>query len=138
MPTLTHHIYARNNLYWIQVEEQNHGANESQSVVDEITYSIRSLAYHPSLVLWNAGNELTYFTQNLSVYEDFVLPLVAREDNTRVVWPGSPSAGFESGVHTSNGLPNAKSFKIRRGQVTIEIETHSPYMREARVLHSHP
>lgn len=75
----------------------------SKSVEDELVGVVRRMSHRPSLILWNGCNECDY---KAPAYERFALPIVAREDPSRVIWPGSPSLGWVSGVHTLTGTPD--------------------------------
>ena len=74
----------------------------------EIRYNIRRLSHHPSIVVWNGGNE---WQGSLAIFDSFVLRVVAEEDPFRPVWPISPSAGWASGVCALTGLPNGRPLK---------------------------
>lgn len=43
------------------VEEQFHSANASKEEEDEIRFIIRQLSTHPSIVLWNGCNEVSFY-----------------------------------------------------------------------------
>jgi beta-mannosidase len=110
------------------VEEDGHGAFEDDNVREEIAVLVRRLIHHPSIVLWNGCNECT--TNDL--YATFVMKTVADVDDTRVIWPGSPSwYGWESGVRTSDGKPNGQPLRIRQSIDAEEhqLELHGPYPR---------
>jgi beta-mannosidase len=87
----------------------------------EIQYNVRNLASHPSIALWNGGNE---WQGALDVWESFVFPTLVAEDSSRPVWPISPSAGWSSGVDTRTGLPNGQPLIAKPSG---NIETHGPY-----------
>jgi sRNA-binding regulator protein Hfq len=74
----------------------------------EIRYNIRRLSHHASIVLWNGGNE---WQGSLDIFDSFVLRVVAEEDQSRPIWPISPSAGWASGVSALTGLPNGRPLK---------------------------
>jgi beta-mannosidase len=110
------------------VEEDGHGAFEDDNVREEIVNLVRRLIHHPSIVLWNGCNECT--TNDL--YASFVMKTVADVDNTRVIWPSSPSLyGWESGVRTSDGKPNGQPLRIRQSadSKAHQLELHGPYPR---------
>jgi len=43
------------------------------------------------------------------VFATFVMTVVAQEDQSRVVWPSSPAAGWVTGVNTLWQTPNGKA-----------------------------
>jgi len=64
------------------------------------------------------------------VFATFVMTVVASEDQSRVVWPSSPAAGWVTGVHTLWQTPNGKTNLTTHGGGHIwnqGIETHAPY-----------
>jgi len=73
----------------------------------ELRQQIRRLSSHPSIVLWDAVNEAGGF----GLFSSFVMRTVAEEDESRIVWPASPSQGWSSGVHSLSGLPNGKPLR---------------------------
>jgi beta-mannosidase len=90
-------------------------------VRSEISYQLRRLSFHPSIVMWSGNNENGIYDFGPgSPYEilDYqnVLHQIIREDTARPIWPSSPSTGFASGV-TASGLPagsrtNPLPFKV--------------------------
>ena len=109
------------------VEEDGHGAVATETVRREIEHIVRSLGRHTSIVLWSGCNECSDGT--MGVYESFVMPTLAAVDDSRAIWPGSPSPyGWESGVHTVDGRPNGKRLKIATARSHV-IERHGPYHR---------
>jgi beta-mannosidase len=81
------------------------------AVHDELAYQITRLARHSSIVLWSGNNEdgMVYDHGPTSAYQrlntDVVLATIVAHDDSRPVWPSSPSPGFESGTLWS-GLPS--------------------------------
>lgn len=91
---------------------------------DELTHQIRRLSHHPSIVVCLFSNEYIHFISHIlslyfpklwdscnecdggGLYDSFVMTTVAREDNSRSVWPACPSNGWSSGVDTLFGIPN--------------------------------
>ncbi len=70
------------------------------SLLDEISYQIRRLAPHPSIVMYDACNECGVTPIFMQIFSRLVL-----EDVSRIVWPASPSNGWQNGVATATGLP---------------------------------
>jgi hypothetical protein len=65
----------------------------------------------------------------MDVYESFVLQTVACEDDTRAVWPSSPSAfGWRTGVYALDGRPNGNPLQVKNDTGST-LETHGPYQR---------
>lgn len=65
-----------------------------------------------------------------NVFATFVMTVVAQEDQSRVVWPSSPAAGWATGVNTLWQTPNGKTNLTTHGGGHIwnqGIETHAPY-----------
>ena len=109
------------------VGEQNHSAVHTDTVREEIRHIIRKLSAHPSIVLWSGCNECTYGGGDMEVYESLVMTTVAEEDDTRAIWPSSPSDyGWERGVDTLYGRPNGDTLKIRKKSTQL-LEMHGPY-----------
>jgi beta-mannosidase len=67
----------------------------------EIVYNIRRLSNHPSIAVWAGGNEIG----GSDVFAKFALNVVRGEDQSRPLWPASPSTGWASGVDRLWGLP---------------------------------
>jgi hypothetical protein len=110
------------------VEEDGHGAYEDDTIRQEILHIVRRLSHHPSIVIWNGCNECTIG----DIYASFVMKTVAEVDDTRAIWPSSPSAyGWESGVHTKDGKPNGRPLRIRERETGAMycLESHGPYPR---------
>jgi beta-mannosidase len=116
------------------VDEDNHGPHQTETIRREIQHMVRSLASHPSIVVWNGCNECQVVMGTESeIYATFVLQTVAAEDDTRSIWPSSPSKyGWETGVNRYDSKPNGKSLATRNPadhQKDATLETHGPYMR---------
>jgi beta-mannosidase len=69
---------------------------------DELIYSIRRLAPHPSVAVYDGCNECG----GRGIYASFVMTVVAETDPTRPPWPTSPSNGWKNGVDRLTSLPN--------------------------------
>ena len=70
----------------------------------ELRHNIRQLSNHPSIVVWDGGNEC----RSCGIYTTFVVTVVAQEDSSRPVWPSSPASGWSGGVNTLTSIPNGK------------------------------
>ena len=92
---------------------------------DQVRHQIRRLSHHPSIVIWDGCNECNAL--NTSTIITVELPIVASEDNTRAIWPASPSHGWISGVNRLTGRPNGKTL-IPVWPVDGPIEHHGPYL----------
>jgi beta-mannosidase len=116
------------------VDEQKHGPSRTATIQDEIKHLVRSLASHPSIVVWNGCNEcqVVMGTDN-EIYATFVLQTVGSEDDTRSIWPSSPSkVGWATGVNRADCRPNGKPLATRNPsdhKREAPLETHGPYMR---------
>lgn len=82
------------------------------SVEEEITYQVRRLMYHPSIVIWAGNNEnelalrsnwfLTslnfarYKADYVKLYVDTIMPIVKKEDPCRPYVTSSPSNGIQT------------------------------------------
>lgn len=77
------------------------------------------------------------------IYSDLVMRIVSEEDDTRAIWPSSPSAwGWATGVRSSDGCPNGNELTYATGEDEIGnndtdnnmlrtrkgIEVHGPYL----------
>lgn len=119
------------------VDEDGHRPSVTDTVSKEIRHLVRSLSSHPSLLLWNGCNECSVEMGTPSeIYATFVMETVVDEDDTRPIWPSSPSNhGWRAGVKRLDGLPfprNARNTSL----VTWDphafpsvLESHGPYMR---------
>jgi len=117
------------------VGEQNHGAVRSESVRNEIIHIIHKLSAHPSIVVWSGCNECTYGGGNMDIYVTFVMRIVASEDDTRAVWPSSPSAfGWKTGVGMIDGRPNGNPLQVQNDTGST-LEAHGPYQRGYSASH---
>jgi len=104
------------------VQEHNHGAVQNEIVTAEIRHLIRSLSSHASIVLWNGCNECS----SLILFASYIMRLVADEDDTRPIWPSSPSSGgWATGVRTIDGRPNGNTLTTARARSRLEV--HGPY-----------
>ena len=82
-------------------DNSHHFALDTPEQRAELRHHVRRMAAHPSVALLDGGNELG----GSGPYEDFVTPIMAKEDPTRPIWPASPSAGWQDGVDRLWGLP---------------------------------
>jgi hypothetical protein len=68
----------------------------------------------------------------MDVYESFMMQTVAYEDDTRAVWPSSPSAfRWKTGLYTHDERPNSNPLQVQN-DTGRTLETHGPY--HARVI----
>jgi hypothetical protein len=101
----------------------------SHDVKDEIIHFVRKLSARPSIVLRSGCNECTYGGWSMDVYKSFLLQTIACGDDTRAVWPSSPSAfGWKTGVCTLDGRPNGNPLQVQNDTGST-LETHGPYQR---------
>ncbi len=68
----------------------------------EVTWAVRELAHHPSLVVWCGNNEIEWFDANpgfgttfkaqphYAIFHRDIPKIVAEEDPSKVHWPSSP------------------------------------------------
>lgn len=115
------------------VQEHNHGALYHPTVTTELKHTIRSLANHPSIVVWNGCNEC----DDLDIFASYVMRIVADEDDTRAIWPNSPSrSGWAAGVNQLDGRPNGKKLMIGQQAATkMSLEGHGPYAHSYSSTH---
>ena len=116
------------------VDEGNHGPHQTETIRLEIQHTVRNLASHPSIVVWNGCNECQVVMGMPSeIYATFVLQTVAGEDDTRSIWPSSPSKyGWETGVNRYDSTPNGRPLATRspaNHKNDPILESHGPYMR---------
>jgi hypothetical protein len=91
------------------------------NVFTEVTEQVNRLRHHPSIVLWDANNE---DDNDPAFFYDVVLTAVANADDSRPLWPASPSSGFATGVDTATGRPNGNPLT---GRFQEDLDTHQPY-----------
>jgi hypothetical protein len=94
------------------------------NVKAELRYQLRRLIHHASIVLWDSSNENE---NDPAFFYDTVLTAVAANDDSRPIWPASPSSGFAAGVHTETGLPNGNKLVGRFAGTKATLDTHMPY-----------
>ena len=75
----------------------------------ELLYSLRRLAHHPSIALWDACSECG----GHGGYASFLMTVTAAEDPSRPPWPACPSLGWASGVDALTGLPNSSPLGLQ-------------------------
>lgn len=113
-------------------DEAGHAPVNTSTVASEVRHIVRSLASHPSIVVWNACNECSVVMGKPSeIYATFVMQTVAEEDSTRSIWPSSPSNhGWETGVNTEDSRPNGGQLATYEPRAfPAVLESHGPYMR---------
>jgi len=123
------------------VDEGGHSPFKTETISREIRYLVRSLASHPSLLVWNGCNECAVeMGTPTEIYATFVMKIVAEEDDTRPIWPSSPSRhGWKAGVKRLDGRPFARNTSLvtwDNNAFPKSLETHGPYMRS--FSHSFP
>jgi hypothetical protein len=113
----------------------SHGPIATPTQDAELRHQIRRLSHHPAIVLWDGANEVTVQPNSSAyVFATFVMTVVAQEDQTRVVWPASPAAGWVTGVSMLYQTPNLHepgglNLTTKHGGHiwNMGIETHAPY-----------
>lgn len=113
------------------VEEKGHGPIKIETIDKEIRHLVRSLASHPSIAIWNGCNECQVVMGTpTEIYATFVMTIVAHEDDTRSIWPSSPSKhGWKSGVYTLDSRPNGKPLAtFDPDAFPMSLESHGPYL----------
>lgn len=114
------------------VDEAGHRPVQSKNIESEIRHVVRFLSNHPSIAVWNGCNECQVIMGTASeIYATFVMQVVAEEDNTRSIWPSSPSKhGWKTGVYTLDSRPNGHPLSTWGPEdFSTDLETHGPYMR---------
>ncbi|KAG7364672.1 glycoside hydrolase family 2 sugar binding protein [Nitzschia inconspicua] len=117
------------------VDEAGHRPVKTLTVKNEIRHLVRSLASHPSIVVWSGCNECDVVMGTPSeIYATFAMKTVAEEDDSRSIWPSSPSRhGWRSGVNQLNSRPlGGKSHDLTTWDprsFSSVAESHGPYMR---------
>lgn len=108
---------------------QTHEPHGTQLEREEVAGAVRARSHHPSIVAWVGCNECDPLAQPLYVSE--VMGTVAAEDDSRPVWPASPSSGWAAGVHAHSSLPNGEPLRAKPlapAAGTYAIEEHGPYL----------
>jgi len=123
------------------VDEEGHYPVKTNTISKEIRHLVRSLASHPSLLVWNGCNECSVVMGTPSeIYANFVMKIVAEEDDTRPIWPSSPSRhGWKSGVRRLDSRPIGENVDLitwNPNAFSNNLESHGPYMRS--FSYSHP
>lgn len=79
----------------------------NNSILSEISHQIRRLSHHPSIILYDSANEVIVQKSGpTALYTSLVIATIAKEDPSRIIWPASPAAGWQSGVDRLYGTPN--------------------------------
>ena len=86
----------------MQYSQGNVFVAETPLQTAEILHTVRRLASHPSIVIYDGCNECG----GHSLIASFVMTTVAQEDPSRSPWPASPSNGWITGVDRLTSLPN--------------------------------
>lgn len=89
------------DLMYSAQQQSSHLCTATEMQRREIVYNVRRLSNHPSIAVWAGGNEIG----GSHVFAKFALTVVRGEDQSRPLWPASPSAGWASGVDRLWGLP---------------------------------
>jgi beta-mannosidase len=123
------------------VDQDGHRPSKTNTISKEIRNLVRSLASHPSLLVWNGCNECSVVMGTPSeIYATFVMKAVAEEDDTRPIWPSSPSRhGWKAGVRRLDGRPFARNRDLMTWDTnafSTVLESHGPYLRS--FSYSHP
>jgi beta-mannosidase len=104
-----------------------------QQEVNAYQNTIRRLATHPSIAIWDGCNECDATQGEIGTT---VMTIVTSEDSSRPVWPSCPAAGWISGVNRLSSIPNGKAMKPKNPRMMATtkigmsfgaIETHGPY-----------
>jgi hypothetical protein len=116
------------------VDEEGHRPIQTLTVEQEIRHVVRELAVHPSIIVWNGCNECNVTMGTPSeIYATFVMETVAQEDDSRSLWPSSPSRhGWATGVRSQDSRPllNGRKLTTRDPKPFFGVlESHGPYMR---------
>jgi beta-mannosidase len=109
-----------------------HSPVRTNIVERELRDIVRWLSPHPSIVVWNGCNECdVIMNTSTEIYASFVMQTVSEEDDTRSIWPSSPSKlGWKSGVHTLDGRPNGQPLVTWNPNAFHKtLESHGPYQR---------
>jgi hypothetical protein len=123
------------------VDQYGHQPSKTNTISKEIRDLVRSLASHPSLLVWNGCNECAVVMGTPSeIYATFVMKTVAEEDDTRPIWPSSPSRhGWKAGVRRLDGRPIERNTDLITWDPKVfssVLESHGPYQRS--FSHSYP
>eukprot|EP00040_Diaphanoeca_grandis_P024326 m.133582 g.133582 ORF g.133582 m.133582 type:complete len:1057 (-) comp29683_c0_seq3:38-3208(-) len=94
----------------------------------EIEYQTQRLSHHPSIAIWDGCNECG----GAGLYQNFVMPTVAKMDQSRPIWPSCPAPGWESGVDSLTSRPNGETLITGAGgsprqPFPFPQESHGPY-----------
>jgi beta-mannosidase len=116
------------------VDEEGHRPVKTDTVEQELRHLVRSLSSHPSIIVWSGCNECDVVMDTPSeIYATFAMTTVAEEDDSRSIWPSSPSKhGWKSGVRRLDSRPLGRDHVLTTWDpmsFPAVIETHGPYMR---------
>jgi len=116
------------------VDEAGHRPSKTETIIREIRSLVRSLASHPSLLVWSGCNECDVVMGTASeIYATLVMKTVADEDDTRPIWPSSPSRhGWKKGVRKIDSRPLTRDTSLVTWDpkaFSSALESHGPYMR---------
>ena len=95
----------------------------------ELLYSLRRLAHHPSIAIWDGCSECG----GHGGYASFLMTVTAAEDPSRPPWPSCPSMGWAHGVDALTGLPNGSPLglqphvALRRPAASEQCDPNAPY-----------
>mmetsp|Transcript_19024 Transcript_19024/g.23340 ORF Transcript_19024/g.23340 Transcript_19024/m.23340 type:complete len:156 (-) Transcript_19024:756-1223(-) len=75
--------------------QSGHSPRVNRVQENELRHTVRRLASHPSIVLWDGCNECPVIMHTpTGIYASFVLQTVIEEDASRPVWPSCPALGW--------------------------------------------
>lgn len=127
---LYHDMMFAGNGHDIASAKQPFSLSTNTTIIEEVTYQVRRLSHHPSIVLYDSANEVIVQKSGpTALYTALVIATIAKEDFSRIVWPASPAAGWISGVDRLWGTPNGNPLvPVGTGHIwDAGNERHGPY-----------
>ena len=127
---LYHDLMFAGNGHDISTAKQPFSITTNTTIINEVTYQIRRLSHHPSIVLYDSANEVIVQKSGpTSLYTALVLNTIVNEDPSRQIWPASPAAGWVSGCDRLYGTPNGEPLiPVGTGHIwDAGNERHGPY-----------
>lgn len=127
---LYHDLMFAGNGHDIASARQPFSAATNATILAEVSHQMRRLSHHPSIFLYDAANEvIVQRSGSTALYASLVLSAAAWEDPSRILWPASPAAGWESGVDRLWGTPNGQPLvPVGTGHIwDAGNERHGPY-----------